>query len=111
MKPTMKHKVLWWGTNILILILIYFGLYKNVIWCQNLFKFLIWLKCILSILVYISGKEAWEKERQEPFPVSSITHTITSFILVGILASIDWYLYATLYFISFAIQDFIFFKR
>ena len=101
----MKKKITWYMINISMAILLYFALFNNIIWCQNLLKFIIWINFILHIIITCLIDDIPSTIETIKKDIPTKINLIYSLIFIGILASFGWFGYAGMELIAFICQQ------
>jgi len=85
---------MWWLVNPAALVLLYFAMFQEVTWCQNLLKFMVWANFIIWLMILLSGEKGQKPLRDKGFPVSATTNGIYGLLFAGVLACFGWFGYA-----------------
>jgi len=101
--------IMWWATNLGGLVLLYFAIFNNVLWCQNLIKFIVWLNFIIWLIVFWADGQSLKILRYQNFPVSEITNGIYGLVVAGTLASFGWFGYSAMVVATLIAQQSIYF--
>lgn len=99
MTKKIKRTIVWIVFNGFIAWSAWQGVFNHVEWTQNLFKFLVWLNFVMTILLFIgysASVEIKEKVHETGMSVPTSVSMVYDLLLAGSLAAAGWFCYSAL---------------
>jgi hypothetical protein len=93
-KVALGRIIWWWIINPAMMAVLYFALYQEILWCQNLVKFTVWLNFVIWGLILLAGDKGQKPIREKGFPVNETTNGVFGLLFAGALACFGWFGYA-----------------